>query len=79
MTKSRKWLKLVCSLGEQFLRLANPSLRHSPSEACEYQKILGFILSPLGHKKSIINTTTSVRKMGNEDRGRQTETLAKEP
>ena len=26
---------------------------HSPSEACEYQKILGFILSPLGHGKAL--------------------------
>jgi hypothetical protein len=68
MAKSRKWPKLACSLGEQILRLANPSLYRSPSEACGYQKILGFILSPFGHKKSIINSQASFRKRENKKR-----------
>ena len=75
MAKSRKWPKLACSLGEQILRLANPSLYRSPSEACGYQKILGFILSPLGHHNHYKYRHFSHEKR-EEDGGRRTETLA---
>ncbi|KAI5390757.1 hypothetical protein KIW84_075887 [Lathyrus oleraceus] len=51
----------------------------SPSEADRQQKISGFILSPLGHRRSIINTPTPERKQKKTDGNPSIETLESSP
>ena len=51
----------------------------SPSEADRQQKILGFILSPLGHKKEHYKYQHFSNEKGDENGGRRTKTLAQKP